>query len=111
MTDTIEQAARVIYEASCRAVSNWPPRYPWDDLTDDDRERFLATAQALSDAGLLVSGEPVAWLYRLNFPEEETAWDWDVSIEKMTDERFGPHGGVLENRPLYALPSPPEEGR
>lgn len=50
--------------------------------------------------------QPVAWAYRLNFPDENTAWDWQVEKEKMTEAKFGPHGGILETAPLYTHPDP-----
>lgn len=71
-----------LHEAVHELLRSLPPRQP----------------QAREDA------QPFAWAYRLNFPDENTAWEWQMEKEKMTEAKFGPHGGILETAPLYTHP-------
>lgn len=113
MSDAIEQAARVI------AVSDFP------DLWSDDprvahraasplavssaREVSMQTArhhaQALHEAGMLVSGEPVAWRVKFCSSQKWNLWDSDPCLE---EDIAGGDRDMFEVQALVPLPTPPE---
>lgn len=101
----VASAARALLDACYKADVN-------SDLSDfvdgmlltrlDKALRARSSApEAREDA------QPFAWAYRLNFPDENTAWDWEAAKEKMTEAKFGQHGGILETMPLYTHPAAP----
>lgn len=106
MTDTIEQAARVIAEAAGLGVLGLS--------NDATMTAASAIAQALSDAGLLAGGERET-VYEVYHDDG----DFCASADTLSDAQHyaavygqdAPTHIIVATTYRQPLPSPPEEGR
>lgn len=104
MSDTIEQAARVFYEARRKATGldiHGAVEVRWDDLPEAMKDEYRAGFQALHEAGMLVGGEPVAWRYRCLDPESH----WLITDSALTNAAITDRPNIWEVQALVPLPT------